>query len=410
MKPFDPGGPWVQAWPMTLRRTRVIVLLAAVTLACAGCQRCRPEEGTGTGQGTGTAKPKVVHKKALEPIIDSHVHITPLPETMNLALQIFSQVGVTKFAVKSAGVPGTLRYQETVRFARIMGDRMAFFSTVDWDGIDDPGWGKREADQLELAVRDGASGIKIFKALGLGVRLANDKLLRIDDKRLEPIWQRAGKVGAIIAWHVADPVAFFKPVDKNNERYEELSLAPEWSFHGKDFPGHDELLAQRDKVVASHPKTTFLGIHLANYPENIDYVADLLDRCPNMYVDVSARLGEIGRHPPEKVRAFFIKYQDRILFGTDLIVTPNGMQLGSTSENPPTFKDALKFYADHRHFFETADRNIDHPTPVQGRWKVNAINLPPEVLRKFYVENAERLIFKPRSAWLREREAGGKPR
>lgn len=340
-------------------------------------------------------------------MIDSHVHIVPLPETMNVALRIFSQVGVTKFAVKSAGIPGTLKYRETQRLAEMLGDRIALFTNVDWDGIDEPGWGKREADRLEQAMREGASGIKIFKALGLGVRLDNGKLLRIDDERMDPIWQRAGKVGAIVAWHVADPVAFFKPVDKNNERYDELSLAPDWSFYGKDYPGHDELLAQRDRVVQDQPKTTFLGIHLANYPESLDYVARLLDRCPNMYVDTSARLGEIGRHPVEKVRAFFVKYQDRILFGTDLIVSPNGLQLGSTRETPPGFEDALKFYADHRHFFETSDRNIEHPTPIQGRWKINAINLPPDVLRKFYVDNAEKLIFAKRSAWVRAHTGKG---
>ena len=261
---------------------------------------------------------------------------------------------------------------------------------------------------MEKAVKSGARGIKIFKNLGLGVRLVDSekgKLLRIDDKRLEPIWKRASEIGAIIAWHVADPVAFFEKPDKNNERWYELSMAPEWSFHGKDYPTHKELLAQRDKVVASHPKTTFLGIHLANHPEDLDDVARLLDRCPNMYVDTSARLGEIGRHPRRKVRDFFIKYQDRILFGTDFIVTPRGMQLGSVSEKEPTFKDALRFFADHRKFFETDARKIDHPTPSQGNWKVDAIDLPPKVLGKLYRDNAERLIFAPRRRWLKQRAA-----
>ncbi len=338
-------------------------------------------------------------------IIDSHTHITPLPESVNQALRIFEASGVAKFAVKSAGVPGEPRYIMTTRIAEILGDKMAFFTNIDWEGIDDPGWGKREADRLERAMKDGASGVKIFKALGLGVRLKDDKLLRVDDKRLEPIWRRAGETGAIIAWHVADPVAFFEPVNEKNERYGELKMAPEWSFHGKDYPGHDELLAQRDRVVRRHPKTTFLGIHLANYPESLDYVDKLLDSCPNMYVDVAARLGEIGRHPAEKTRAFFIKHQDRILFGSDLIVTPRGMQLGSVSEEPPTFKDAVKFYADHRRFFETADRKIDHPTPSQGPWKINAINLPRDVLAKLYQTNAEKLIFNKRRAWLKAQGA-----
>lgn len=337
---------------------------------------------------------------ALPPIIDSHVHLTPTPEVFNLALEIFNAVGVVKFAVKSAGTPGEMRYEMTRELARVLGERMAFFSNLDWEGVDEPGWGAREAGRLEQAVRQGASGIKIFKGLGLGVRLADGKLMRVDDPRLEPIWRRAGEVGAIVAWHVADPVAFFKPVDKNNERYEELKMAPDWSFFGKDYPGHDELLAQRNAVVAAHPGTTFLGIHLGNYPENIDYIDKLLDRCKNFYVDTSARLGEIGRHPPEKVRAFFVKHQDRILFGTDLIISPQGMQLGSVSETPPTPKDALRFYADHRRFFETGDRNIAHPTPSQGRWTVNAIKLPPDILRKFYYDNADKLIFSKRRAWL----------
>ena len=155
---------------------------------------------------------------------------------------------MVKFAVKSAGVPGEPRYIMTRRVAEILGERMAYFTNLDWNGVDEPGWGKREATRLALAVKEGASGVKIFKALGLGVRLKDDSLLRVDDKRLEPIWRTAGEVGAIVAWHVADPVAFFKPVNEQNERFGELSMAPEWSFHGQDFPSHEELLAQRDKA------------------------------------------------------------------------------------------------------------------------------------------------------------------
>ncbi|MCC6748200.1 MAG: amidohydrolase family protein [Deltaproteobacteria bacterium] len=338
------------------------------------------------------------------------MHITPLPESFNEALRIFSQVGVTKFAVKSAGVPGTPRYEATRRLAGVLGEKMAFFINPDWEGIDEPGWGRREADRLAQAMRDGASGIKIFKDLGLGVRLANGKLLKVDDPRLDPLWARAGATGAIVAWHVADPVAFFKPVTPENERYDELKLAEDWSFHGKDFPSFLELMAARDRVVRKFPKTIFLGIHLAGYSESLDYVARLLDTAPNFYVDVAARVPELGRHPAHKARAFYVKYQDRVLFGTDLIVTPNGMQLGSVSPNPPTFEDALKYYAIHRRYFETSDRQFDHPTPIQGRWKIDGVGLPREVLHKIYVENAERLIFLPRKRWLAAQAKGGEPK
>ncbi len=334
-------------------------------------------------------------------MIDSHVHITPLPEVMDLALRIFKAAGVVKFAVKSAGVPGELRYNMTLELADALGEKMAYFTNIDWDDIDDAGWGKREADRLEKAMREGASGVKIFKALGLGVRLKDGALLRIDDPRLEPLWDRAARTGAIVAWHVADPVAFFKPIDRNNERYDELSMAPEWSFFGKDYPSYQELMDQRDAVVKRHPKTTFLGIHLGSYPEDLNAAARLMDRCPNMILDVAGRVPEIGRHPVKEARAFFIKYQDRLLFGTDFIITSRGMQLGSVSETPPGYREALRFFSDHRHYFETADRQIDHPTPIQGRWKINGIHLPPKVLRKFYIENAERLIFAPRRAWLK---------
>jgi len=381
------------------------LVAAALALALSSCKQSPPRAGTPPAAAKSPKKAPPEPPPEPPPIIDSHVHITPIPDVINRALRVFGRMNIIKFAVKSAGVPGEPRYKATREIAGILGARMAFFTNVDWEGIDDPGWGKREADRLEQAMKEGASGIKIFKALGLGVRLKNDKLLRIGDKRLEPLWQRAAKVGAIIAWHVADPVAFFKPVDEKNERYEELSMAPDWSFHGKDYPSHEELLSQRDKVVAAHPRTTFLGIHLANYPENLDYVDKLLRRCPNLYVDTAARLGEIGRHPQKKVRDFFIKHQDRILFGSDFIVTSRGMQLGSVSEAPPTFKDALRFYADHRRFFETSQRQIDHPTPIQGRWKINAIGLPPKVLKKLYVDNAERLIFSRRSAWLKKQAA-----
>ena len=126
-----------------------------------------------------------VDSRSRLPLIDSHVHLTPLDGPMNFALRLFSQVGVEKFAVKSAGIPGGPRYKATLRYAQYLGESMAFFSNLNWDGIDDPNWGHREAARLAQAMRDGASGVKIFKALGLGVRLKDGSLLKVDDPRLE---------------------------------------------------------------------------------------------------------------------------------------------------------------------------------------------------------------------------------
>ncbi|MBN2494244.1 MAG: amidohydrolase family protein [Deltaproteobacteria bacterium] len=330
---------------------------------------------------------------AVPPIYDSHVHLTPSPECVERALALFERMRVVKFCTKSAGIPGSRRFAATRALARNLGDRFAFFSNLDWRGVAEPGWPEREARRLEAAVRAGAAGVKIFKALGLGVREERGELLAVDDARLDPIMRKAAELGAVVAMHTGDPEVFFEPPGPRNERYFELLFAPSWSFYGAGFPSRKALLDARERLIARHPQTTFLGIHLANNPEDLGYVDRLLDAHPNLFVDVSARLGEIGRHPASEVRAFFVKHQDRILFGSDIIIRPDGYQLGSLSIWPDDDADADRFYLAHRRYFETGERGIDHPTPIQGYWTVDAIDLPPEVLRKLYVDNAERLIF-----------------
>ncbi len=355
---------------------RLSLLLIVTLLASSGC-----EDGSKHGALT------------LRPIIDSHVHIVPTEACIKRALKIFKASGITRFCAKSAGFYPGARFRATVAMAKNLGPRFAFLANVDWRGIDDPAWPQREARRLSKEVELGARGFKVFKNLGLGVRTSDGKLLAIDDARLDPLMKRAADLGVIVAMHTADPRTFFDPPTPDNERYMELLFAPSWSFYGKDYPSRDELFAARERLIAHHPDTTFLLIHLANNPEDLTYVDRLLDTHPNVYVDTSARLGEIGRHPAEQTRKFFIKHQDRILFGSDIIIDPGGLQLGSLSIWPDDDGDAAHFYAVHREYFETDHRQIDHPTPIQGDWKVDAINLPADVLEKFYVKNAEKLIW-----------------
>jgi hypothetical protein len=152
------------------------------------------------------------------------------------------------------------------------------------------------------------------------------------------------------------------------------------------------LLTQMVNVLQRHPESTFVGVHFGNNPEDIRYVAALLDRFPNFNIDTAARVGEIGRVDPARLREFFIKYQDRILFGSDVVYGPDNIDLGVPMPGRRTNSEAKQFFDTHWKFFETAARNMDHPSPIQGNWKVNAISLPPQVLRKLYRENAERLI------------------
>jgi len=325
------------------------------------------------------------------PVIDSHTQITPLDKPIDTALELFKRVGVVKFCNKNGGFLGSRAFAATLQTKHRLKDKFEFFVNVSWDGVSEPGWGEFEADRFEREVGYGAKGVKFFKAMGLGARDAKGKLVPIDDPIFDPIMDRAAKLNAVVAIHVGDPKAFFEPPTPQNERYDELKLAPDWSFYGGDYPPLMELWKQTERLIARHPNTTFLLIHLG-LSEDLDYMEKLLDAHPNVYVDTAARVPEFGRHPVDKVRAFFLKFQDRILFGTDLALG-NNWQLGSVSETPVGMEDAVKFYQAQFRYFETDLQNIDHPTPIQGRWKVNAIHLPADVLHKLYYSNAERLIF-----------------
>src|SRR5205807_2488151 len=156
-----------------------------------------------------------------------------------------------------------------------------------------------QAQALEQAHQDGARGLKILKTLGLYLRenVTSGTLVKIDDPRFDPMWDACGQLNMPVAMHVSDPVAFFMPTDRFNERYEELNNHPDWSFYGGDFPSNAELLQARNRVIAKHPKTTFVTLHFGNFSENLQNVAENLDRYPNMYVDMAARIGELGRQP-----------------------------------------------------------------------------------------------------------------
>ena len=361
---------------------RCLVVLAAGLVAGGACRRGQAPKTAASASGA----------PLRGPVIDSHTLITPLDESIDTALRLFERVGVVKFCNKNGGTLGSPMFAATLKVKHRLKERFEFFVNVSWNRVVEPGWGEFEADRFEREVGFGAKGLKFFKAMGLGARDIDGKLIRIDDARFDPIMARAATLNAIVAIHVGDPKAFFEPPTPQNERYDELKQAPDWSFYGQDYPSLSELWRQTERLVSRHPATTFLFIHLG-LAEDIDYMEKLLDAHPNVFIDTSARIPEFGRHPTDKLRRFFLKFQDRILFGTDLSIAPDFWQLGSVSETPVGFEDAVKFYEAHFRFFETELKNIDHPTPIQGRWKVNAIHLPPEVLHKLYFANAEQLIF-----------------
>jgi predicted TIM-barrel fold metal-dependent hydrolase len=278
--------------------------------------------------------------------------------------------------------------EETIaKYDRTHPGRFYTFTTPCYNRFREAGYPKIQAQAIEDAHRAGARGLKILKTLGLYLRenITSGSLVKIDDPRFDAMWDACGQLKLPVAIHVSDPIAFFTPIDRFNERYEELNNHPDWSFYGKDFPSNAELLEARNRVFAKHPGTQFLVLHVGNFSENLANVSENLDRFPNMTVDIAARIGELGRQP-RTTRRFFDKYQDRILFGTD--ATPHGDEFPQQVYND-------KLYEIYFRFLETEDEYFDYAparVPPQGRWRIYGIGLPDAILRKVYNENAARLL------------------
>lgn len=306
------------------------------------------------------------------PVIDIHNHLRNL-DKMESYLAEMDEAGVW-MCVSLDGLSKDNFYKQHIEKAKqVAEDRILVFFAPDWERIDEPNFGTKEAVRLEEAVKMGARGVKIFKSLGLTVKDKSGKIVPVDDPRIDPIWAKCGELGIPVVIHVSDPKAFFKPVDQYNERYDELGAHPNWAY-GDEFPAKDEILAQRNRVIAKHSNTIFIGAHFGNLPEELGRVAMWLEQYPNFYVDVDARISELGRQP-YTARKFFIKYQDRIMFGTD--TSPNA-----------------KAYQLYYRFLETDDEYID-PTEahhLQGRWMIYGLYLPDEVLEKIYNKNALKVL------------------
>ncbi len=327
---------------------------------------------------------------------------------MAQAVRVFDAVGIGVAVNLSGGTtthargrPSEFELVKSFSDQRFPG-RFLEYMNLDYSAWDDADFAKQAVAQVEEGARLGAAGFKEFKRLGLYLRDRRGRLLKIDDPKLDPMWKRLGELGMPVSIHVADPKAFWDPYEPSNERWAELKDHPRWWFGDpKKFPPRMELLGALERVIARHPETTFVCVHFGNDAEDLDWVAAQLDAHPNMRIDIAARVPEFGRHDPEKVHDFFVKYADRILFATDFQVYDR-MTLGSGGSGPPpSEQDAIDFFRTHWRFFETADRDFPHMTPIQGSWTISAIHLPADVLRKVYFENAEKLLARPLAALRR---------
>jgi len=321
-------------------------------------------------------------RSARFPVVDAHAHLGRWLSGGWAASDVGALVAEmdernVRAIVNLDGRPDELD-DDLARYDRAHPGRFVTFAHVDWDEPSrGAGFGDRMAAQLRDAVRRGARGLKVWKVLGLHVRDDRGALLMPDDERLAPLWDAAASHSTPVTIHVADPVAFFEPFDAENERVEELLEHPEWWVGDTSrFPRFDALLDGFEVLVGRHPDTTFIGAHVANSAEDLGRVDEMLDAHPNLSADVGARLAELGRQP-RATRALILAHPDRILFGTDAV--------------PPT----REAYTTAFRFFETADEHFDYaddPIPPQGRWRISGLDLPDDVLRAVYAENALRLI------------------
>lgn len=378
------------------------LLTGAGVAGMAGCARPpEQEQPKATPLDLSQYQPKsMLHVPETEvpqsrfPVIDVHTHLTwsdTTGEKVQLLmppeelLEVMDRRNIRLMVNLTGGFDKAL--DEAIRVLQTPHpDRFMVLTEPWYSKIVEPGYPKFQADEIERAHKAGAKGLKILKVLGLFLReqVTEGPLVKVDDPRFDPMWEAAAALNMPVFIHSSDPEAFFLPTDRFNERFEELNAHPDWSFHGKDYPSDRELQEARFRILARHPKTTFIVLHMGD-AENLGYISEALDKYPNMHVEFGARIGELGRQP-RMARKFFDKHQDRIMFGTDAV--PHG------DEYPQqVFGDEL--YQIYYRFLESEDEYFDYApaaVPPQGRWRIYGLGLPESILRKVYSDNAARLL------------------
>jgi len=305
------------------------------------------------------------------PVIDFHTHYMK-GQDLEKEIAKFKKYGVVGIVNLGNFWGDTL--DEILEFTGEYHDNIITFGSVDFSKIDEPDFAKYASATIKESYRKGMKGIKVFKTLGLKIKDSQGRLIRIDDDRLKSVWETASLLNIPVLIHVADPLAYFDPLDEKNERYKQVSIHPDWHFFGPEYPSVDELMEMQDNLVKNNPDTIFVFAHML-VAENLGYVSQQMDKYPNMYVDISARNNELGRQP-YTARDFICKYQDRILFGTD----------------GGCYHMASDIYKYYYRLLETWDEYFDCNNSSNNHWKCYGLGLPDEVLQKIYYKNAIKLV------------------
>jgi len=334
------------------------------------------------------AVPEHIITRAKYPFIDVHSHQPRMP-TQDLS-EVLNEMDKLNMAVmvnlsgrgfrRIEKADGTFQYgiqdrnylKKAVDNANsIASGRFIVFTNVDFEGVGEPGWIQKAVKELETDVQNGAKGLKIYKSLGLNIKDTGGMRVPVDDPRLDPIWKKCGELGIPVLIHSADPAPFWDPHDKDNERWLELKERPGRKRNPETDPPWEQIINEQRNVFRKHPKTIFINAHLGWMGNDLAKLGDLMDEIPNMYTEIGAVLAELGRQP-RFAREWFIKYQDRVLFGKD-------------SWRPEEY---------HVYFrtLETADEYFDYYRRRHAFWKIYGLDLPDEVLKKLYYKNALKII------------------
>ena len=310
--------------------------------------------------------------RARFPFIDVHGHQTRLQSAEDVDALVREMDALNMRAMVNLSGGSGERLAQTVRLmtSRHPG-RFVVFANIDFRGVGNAGWIERTVAQLDQDIRvNGARGLKIFKNLGMDLVDAAGRRVPVDDPRLAPIWEKCAELRIPVMIHSGEPEPLFEPMDRFNERWLELKVHPERARPADRYPPFEQIMAEQRRLFGNHPRTTFIAAHLAWRGNHLAALGALLDSLPNVYTEVGAVAHELGRQP-RAARAFLIRYQDRVMMGKDAY--------------------APEEYGAYFRIVETADEYFDWVRPYAGGWKLYGLDLPDEVLRKFYSENALRI-------------------
>jgi len=318
--------------------------------------------------------------RAKFPVVDIHSHTGPTPQTIDRLIKEMDALNIRVLNNLSGGYGAELKQKVDYIRSTPYRDRFTVFANG-LNGFNDvaPGFGRQAAAQLEEDVKNGAIGFKIFKQTGMDTLKRDGTRLKITDPELAPLWDTAARLNIPVIIHTAEPQEFFQPLDMHNERWLELALFPDRRQYLNKNVTFELLLAERNELFKKHPKTRFIAAHLGWHANNLGLAGRLLDENPNVVLELAAILYDLARQP-RTANAFFVKYQDRILFGKDTY---------APSEFPYYWR-----------VLETNDEYFDYYRDYHAFWKLYGMGLPDGVLRKVYYQNALRITpGLPQSGW-----------